>query len=69
MTPSKHIEYMEWCLERAAAASGEEREALVQLAASFQRCAVQIERSMSLIAESRALLAEIDRLAPNHRGG
>ena len=61
---SRNIEYMEWCLTRAAAASDEHRETLRQLAWSFHSCAMRIERSMSLIAESKALLTEADRLVP-----
>ena len=58
---SRQSEYMRWCRG--------EREALRELARSFQSCAVQIERSLSLIAESKSLLAEADRLVPGAKRG
>jgi hypothetical protein len=67
---SRNIECMEWCLGRAAAAApGDEGYALQQLAQSFHSSAVRIERSLSLIAESKALLAEAERLVPRTRRG
>lgn len=54
---AKHIQYMKQCLEDAECLSGAERDWLLYMANSCERGAVQIERSMRLIAESNAALA------------
>ena len=54
---AKHLQYMKQCLEDAECLSGAERDWLLYMANGFERGAVQIERSMRLIAESKAALA------------
>jgi hypothetical protein len=61
MLGSKHLKGMIWCLEYARVReSGAERERFRRLAKMLNRGAAQIERSMTLIAESRELLASLD---------
>jgi hypothetical protein len=61
---SRQIQFMLHCFMLADAASGAERERLEYMAGTFERGALQIERSKRLIAESRDLLEKADRLVP-----
>jgi hypothetical protein len=59
---SKHHQFMVRCLERAAkAASQDEREMLLAMARSFERCDIQLQKSLLMIADSRELLLRLDQ--------
>jgi hypothetical protein len=59
---SKHYEFMVRCLARAAHSdSEEERQVLLAMARSFERGDIQLQKSLSMIAESRELLWRLDQ--------
>ena len=58
---SRHREYARKCLDLADTIEAD-RAALLDMAKSFERGAVQIERSRKLIAESRELLERMANL-------
>jgi hypothetical protein len=55
---------MQWCLDRAKLAPEAERPTLLRMAMTFARGAIQIEKSVALIAESKDLLVRVDQLIP-----
>lgn len=59
---AKHFQYMKRCLEDAECLSGVERDTLLYMAQSFECGAIQIERSVRLIAESKEALALAEKV-------
>lgn len=57
----KFLEYRNRCLERAESATGSDRDELLRMAQAFADAARLVTNSLAHIAESKELLAEVEK--------